>query len=96
MPQLPSGRHIALDPAPLDKLIRQAEKGALVHQLMAIKSAEVAFSHSYLPRGGNSAFTPFRKRTTPTTCARPAKVFSRLSRCRAPPPPPTPSCPTTA
>ena len=45
MPQLPSGRHIALDPAPLDKLIRQAENGALVHQLMAIKSAEDAFSH---------------------------------------------------
>ncbi len=42
MPQLPSGRHIGLDPAPLAKMVSDAEAGKFVLDLMAIKHPEDA------------------------------------------------------
>jgi tetratricopeptide (TPR) repeat protein len=36
MPQLPSGRHAGIDPAPLFQLFKDAEMGRFVHRLMAI------------------------------------------------------------
>ena len=56
MPQMPSGRHVALDPAPLAELVQQVEQGKFVHKLMAIKTAADAFGHIgvnyFRPRGG--------------------------------------------
>jgi hypothetical protein len=44
MPRLPSGRHIGLDPRPLGQLVKDAATGRFVHELMAIKHPEDAFS----------------------------------------------------
>ena len=56
MRQLPSGRHFALDPAPLAELVREARTGKFVHALMALKTQEDAFGHIgvlyFRPRSG--------------------------------------------
>jgi hypothetical protein len=43
MPQLPSGRHIAIDPAPLVQLTKDRDTPQLVHQLMAISGLASLF-----------------------------------------------------
>ena len=45
MPQLPSGKHFALDPSPLQKIISDAYDGLKAHELMAIENIEQLFSH---------------------------------------------------
>ncbi len=45
MPQLPSGKHIALDPSPLQNIITEAYEGLKVHELMAIENTPQLFSH---------------------------------------------------
>ena len=45
MPQLPSGRHIALDPSPLQQVIEDAYEGLAAHELMAIDRLEKLFAY---------------------------------------------------
>lgn len=45
MPQLPSGKHIALDPSPLQKVISEAYGGIKVHELMEVESVDKLFAH---------------------------------------------------
>lgn len=63
MPQLPSGRHFALDPAPLAELVRQVQQGKFVHALMALKTQEDAFGHIgvlyFRPRSGPGGVSVF-------------------------------------
>ena len=40
MPQLPSGRHVGLDPSPVDALWKDALQAQRVHQLMDIESVD--------------------------------------------------------
>ena len=45
MPQLPSGRHAGIDPAPLFRLLKDAESGRFVHRLMAITDDSALFPY---------------------------------------------------
>ena len=45
MPQLPSGKHLGLDPSPLQKVVSDAYGGLKTHELMAIENIEQLFSH---------------------------------------------------
>lgn len=45
MPQLPSGKHVALDPSPLQEVITEAFEGIKVQELMSIESTAQLFSH---------------------------------------------------
>ncbi len=59
MPQLPSGRHIALDPSPIQEIITKAfDSGFGVHGLMAIETIEHLYSHIdilfFRPRADNN------------------------------------------
>lgn len=45
MPQLPSGKHFALDPSPLQKVVSEAYDGLAAHELMAIENIDQLFSH---------------------------------------------------
>jgi hypothetical protein len=45
MPQLPSGLHFALDPAPLIKLIDASRQATRVHELMAVEHIGDLFQH---------------------------------------------------
>lgn len=45
MPQLPSGRQVAINPIDLDDLVKNAENPANVHHLMAIKSEADLFPY---------------------------------------------------
>jgi len=45
MPQLPSGLHFAFNPGSLNRLIKDATKGILVHKLMAIETADDLFEY---------------------------------------------------
>jgi hypothetical protein len=45
MPQLPSGLHFALDPSPLQEIMKNAQGGLKVHELMALESVNHLFSH---------------------------------------------------
>lgn len=45
MPQLPSGRHIALDATPLEAIVDRAYEGLAAHELMALVTVEQLFSH---------------------------------------------------
>jgi hypothetical protein len=64
MPQLPSGRHAGIDPAPLFHLFKEAEGGRSVHHLMAITDEAALLPYleviELLPAevGGNAKFNP--------------------------------------
>ena len=45
MPTLPSGKHIALDPSPIQKLVDDAINGISTHKLMEIESIDHLFSN---------------------------------------------------
>ena len=68
MPQLPSGRHIDLDPSPLVKLIENANSGIFVHDLMAIKHPEDALQHVgvlyYRPKKEDGSDLPMAKHSS--------------------------------
>lgn len=58
MPQLPSGRHVALDPSPLQDLVSSAYSKISTHELMEIESTNQLFSYInilyFLPKDNNS------------------------------------------
>jgi len=64
MPQLPSGKHIALDPSPLQKLLDEVSEGLNVHELMEIESVGQLFSRInvlYLRSSGSGSRLPLAK-----------------------------------
>lgn len=40
MPQLPSGRHVAIQATPLNEMIKHASDPGIVHKIMAIDSMD--------------------------------------------------------
>lgn len=65
MPQLPSGRHVALDPSALQTIVDGAFEGIAAHELMAIESENDLFSHImvlyFRPKPGEGSPLPLAK-----------------------------------